>query len=83
MISLIVLSLKDTLYRGEVTKITAPGVHGQFTILPDHLPFLTTLKKGAIRYTIAEQEHFVEVPQEGGGFELVQGQATVLLSSSL
>ena len=83
MISLIVLSLKDTLYQGEVAKITAPGVHGQFTILPNHLPFLTTLKQGAIRYTIAEQERFIEVPKGGGIFELVQGQATVLLSNSL
>lgn len=82
MLSLTILSLKDTQHKGEVTKITAPGVHGQFTILPNHLPFLTTLKKGAITYTAGAQEHFVEVPEGGGIFELVQGQATVLLSTS-
>ena len=81
MISLMILSLKDTLYKGEVTQITAPGVHGQFTILPDHLPFLTTLKKGALMYIIDKQQHFIEVPEGGGIFELVQGQATVLLST--
>lgn len=82
MLSLRIINLSKILFAGDVQKITAPGVHGEFTILPEHLPFLTTLKNGVITYTIeSSEQRFMNVPQGGGIFELVGSQATILLSS--
>lgn len=81
MISLLVLNLQGTVFQGEVEKIIAPGRHGQFTILPHHLPFFTTLKKGAILYEISSQQTAIEVPDKGGIFELAHKQVTILLSN--
>jgi F-type H+-transporting ATPase subunit epsilon len=41
-----------------VTEVMAPGSEGYFGVLPDHVPFLTTLKAGTLTYwTGHEQQH--------------------------
>jgi F-type H+-transporting ATPase subunit epsilon len=41
-----------------VTEVMAPGSEGYFGVLPDHVPFLTTLKAGTLTYwTGREQRH--------------------------
>ena len=37
------------LFSGEVDHVIAPGTEGEFGVLPDHAPFMTTLKTGRIR----------------------------------
>lgn len=45
-----IYSLDGILFEGEINKVTLPGTDGEITILKDHIPLLTTLKKGVIRY---------------------------------
>jgi len=81
MLHIRVLTLQEKLYEGEVSQITAPGTEGEFTVLPGHLPFLTTLTKGSLKLIdTSGKEHFVEI--EGGGiFELdAAGNASALLN---
>lgn len=82
MLRIRVLTLQEQLYEGEVAQITAPGSAGQFTVLPGHLPFLTTLSKGALMLVDAHKhQEFIEIPSSGT-FELdASGIATVLLQS--
>ena len=80
MIKTKVLTIKDTIYEGEATSITAEGIEGQFTILPNHLPLLTGLKQGTI--TIKQQNkepEYIQVENKGI-FELSKNNATILLS---
>ena len=37
------------LFSGEVDHVIAPGTEGEFGVLPNHAPFMTTLKTGRIR----------------------------------
>ena len=37
------------LFSGEVDHVIAPGVEGEFGVLPNHAPFMTTLKNGVVR----------------------------------
>lgn len=37
-------------FTGEVDEVIAAGSEGEFGILPDHIPFLTTLKIGMLTY---------------------------------
>ena len=82
MLRVRVLTLQEQLYEGEVAQITAPGSEGQFTVLPGHLPMLTTLSKGALMIVDSNKhEEFVEIPSSGI-FELdAEGTATVLIQS--
>ncbi len=37
------------LYSGEVDHVIAPGSEGEFGVLANHAPFMTTLKNGVVR----------------------------------
>ncbi|MEF9438731.1 MAG: F0F1 ATP synthase subunit epsilon, partial [Candidatus Mariimomonas ferrooxydans] len=37
-------------YSDEVDEVIAPGSDGEFGVLPQHIPFLTTLKIGMLTY---------------------------------
>ena len=80
MIHTTALTIQKTLYEGNAKSITAEGEEGQFTILPHHLPFLTSIKPGTIK--IVQQDDQVKyIPVEDRGiFELSKGKVTILLS---
>lgn len=47
------------IFTEEVDEILAPGSEGEFGVLPDHVPFLTTLKIGILTYKKgSETGHF-------------------------
>ncbi|MGH1421463.1 MAG: F0F1 ATP synthase subunit epsilon [Hyphomonas sp.] len=37
------------LFSGDVDHVIAPGSEGEFGVLPNHAPFMTTLKNGVVR----------------------------------
>lgn len=45
-----VISPQGIVVSKEITKISLPGAMGQFTILNNHAPIVTTLNKGKIAY---------------------------------
>jgi F-type H+-transporting ATPase subunit epsilon len=45
-----IVSPEKELFNGEVSQVTLPGLLGQFTILPNHAPIVSSLKKGEIIY---------------------------------
>jgi len=42
------VSPEKHLFSGEVESVVAPGADGQFTVLKDHAPVMTTLKAGVV-----------------------------------
>lgn len=53
---LILLSPVKTLFNGDVESVTIPGSKGQFTVLPQHAPLMTTIEKGVITYVTKDGE---------------------------
>src|SRR4029078_8684416 len=45
----------------EVEEVTAPGVAGEFGVLPDHITFLTTLAPGRLIYRIGAPRHVIAI----------------------
>ncbi len=43
-----IISPEATLFAGEVTSVTVPGVNGEFQILKDHAPIVSLLQKGKV-----------------------------------
>ncbi|HSG94295.1 MAG TPA: F0F1 ATP synthase subunit epsilon [Afifellaceae bacterium] len=61
-----------------VEQVTVPGADGQFTVLKDHAPFLTTLKPGVLDIKTADgssQRIYVR-----GGFADVNASALTVLA---
>ena len=84
MIHLTVLNLKEKIFDDKVESITVPGEAGELTVLPNHVPIVTAIKKGVIsaimtqseRYKGEERKYFESM---GGIFEFQNNEATVLL----
>ena len=56
-----VVTPEHLLLSQEVDEVIAPGVEGEFGVLPGHAHFLTILKVGELRYRIADTTHFMSV----------------------
>ena len=50
------VSPEKQLVSGEATQVVVPGAEGQFTVLANHAPFLSTLKPGILEVTMADGE---------------------------
>jgi F-type H+-transporting ATPase subunit epsilon len=64
----------------EVDIVEAPGTAGEFGILPGHVPFLTTLEHGEVRFTIEGKSRFLAT--SGGFAEVVDNKVTMLLDTA-
>lgn len=84
MIKLTILSLKETVFEGDVQSITLPAEQGELTILPNHVPIITSLKKGAISALATKSERYVGEERkyigcEGGILEFADNEAAILM----
>lgn len=73
-----IVSPEKELFNGEVSQVTLPGLLGQFTILPNHAPIVSSLKKGEIIYVAGNKEYKLEI--NGGFVELSNGNVSVCVS---
>ncbi|MEQ8655905.1 MAG: F0F1 ATP synthase subunit epsilon [Hyphomicrobiales bacterium] len=48
------VSPERQLVAGQATQVVVPGAEGQFTVLANHAPFLSTLKPGVLDVTMAD-----------------------------
>jgi len=74
---LTVLNLKETLFKDEVQSITIPAEQGELTILPNHVPVITPLKKGVISALTLKEKKYIEC--QSGILEFSNNEATILL----
>lgn len=69
MLSLKIVSPEKVEYDGDVLSVVVPGTMGQFEILNDHAPIISTLQKGVVEYTSQEGRNSLAIL---GGFVEVQ-----------
>jgi F-type H+-transporting ATPase subunit epsilon len=62
---LILLSPVKTLFDGDVVSVTIPGTKGQFTVLPQHAPIITTIEKGILTVNPVGDEEFKYAVEDG------------------
>lgn len=64
----------------QVDYVCAPGVEGEFGVLPGHVPFLAALGIGIVGYTAGGKRHSAFV--SGGFAEVSDNKVTILAESS-
>lgn len=72
-----VITPEQTAYEGEATSLTVPTVTGELTILPHHIPLITTLAPGTLFIRSAEKEEVFAVSR---GVLEVNGTSVRVLS---
>jgi len=73
-IELEIVTPKGIALRASVDEVTAPSVHGEFGIMPGHLPVLVAMKTGVITYRIGNDAKKCAVGEgfaEGGPNKLL------------
>jgi F-type H+-transporting ATPase subunit epsilon len=74
-----IISPEFTLFSGEVTSVTVPGVDGEFEMLNNHASIVSTLKEGFIKIygdiTIEEnlKDKFQNGPEKGTFLSISSG----------
>ncbi len=69
MLQLRIVSPEKIEYDGAVESVLVPGTAGQFEILNDHAPIISTLQKGVVEYVTKEGKMNLNIL---GGFVEVQ-----------
>ena len=76
------VSPESSIVSSEVDMVLIPGVDGDAGILPDHSPFMTTLRQGIVEVTF-EQGNVKKYLVEGGFADITQDKMTILAETSL
>ena len=71
MLSLKIVSPERIEFDGEVESVLVPGSQGQFEILNDHAPIISTLDKGVVEYGLPKGQK-VQLEILGGFVEVQQ-----------
>jgi F-type H+-transporting ATPase subunit epsilon len=75
-----IVSPEATLFKGEVTSVSLPGVNGSFQMLNNHAPIVSILKQGKVAITAtsfkfdkAVAEKFTKVNDQNYTLEIQSG----------
>ena len=71
MLTLKIVSPEKVEYDGEAVSVLVPGTQGQFEILNDHAPIISTLDKGTVEYGMPNGDT-VQLEILGGFVEVQQ-----------
>jgi F-type H+-transporting ATPase subunit epsilon len=64
----------------QVDELTAPGLQGEFGVLPGHTPFFTSLTVGPVMYRVGTKPQFMAVT--GGFVEVLPDRVTILAETA-
>ena len=75
-----IITPSKTAYKGEVKSITLPGTLGNFQVLFNHAPLLSSLEIGRIKIVEAKG-NILEFVTSGGTVEILKNKVLVLADS--
>jgi F-type H+-transporting ATPase subunit epsilon len=79
-VNLEVVTPAKVLLRLEVDMVVLPGTEGEFGVLPGHVPFLSGLVPGELRYTAGSERGHVAL--SSGFAEVFQNRVSVLVDAA-
>ena len=71
-----IITPEEQLFNGDVTSVKFPGKNGEFEILQNHAPIISTLNKGEIRVITKSETKKFEI--NGGVIEMQDNKIIVL-----
>ena len=72
-----IITPEKELFNGEVDSVKFPGTNGEFEILNNHAPIISTLSKGEIR-VITNKQNIEKFNINGGVIEMQKNKVIVL-----
>ena len=81
-LSFSLVSPASEVFSGEVDHVIAPGSEGEFGVLPNHAPFMTTLRNGVVRVLRRDGED-LRVFVRGGFADVTPAGLTILAEEAV
>lgn len=75
MLKLKIVSPERIVFNGEVEIVTVPGTAGEFEILVDHAPIISSLETGTVTYVTSEGR--LSLPVRGGFVSVQKNEVNV------
>lgn len=72
-----IVTPEKKVFEGKISSLVAPGIEGEFGVLPDHTPFITILKPGVVNYK--KEDGSEELLAVSGGYIEVNRDKIILL----
>tara|TARA_B100002052_G_C15754947_1_gene539554 strand:- start:751 stop:987 length:237 start_codon:yes stop_codon:yes gene_type:complete len=72
-----ILSAEEKIFSGEVDSVILPGTDGQFQILNNHAPIISSLTNGEIKYSDKTKNETLEI--NGGIVEVLDNKVSALI----
>jgi F-type H+-transporting ATPase subunit epsilon len=79
-VNLEVVTPARVLLRREVDMVVLPGTEGEFGVLPGHVPFLSGIVPGELRYTAGSERGYVAL--SAGFAEVFSNRVSVLVDAA-
>ncbi len=73
-----IVSPEATLFAGEVTSVTVPGINGEFQMLKDHAPIVSLLQSGKV---IVDGDITIEEEYESKFTKDAKGKTVLAITS--
>ena len=77
--NLVILSPEKEIFSGAVKSVKVPGADGQFEMLENHAPIVSSLSKGEVRVLKSNGEKMA-FQVEGGFVEMLNNEVSLLVS---
>ena len=74
-----IVTAERLLFEGDVDAVVAPGIDGEFGVLPKHAALMTVLQPGELRYRTGAGEEYFAVT---GGFVEVRGDRVWVMADA-
>ena len=78
-----VVSAEESIFSGLAEFVVLPGQAGELGILPGHMPLMTSIKPGAVRLKLPQQDQEELIFVAGGVLEVQPGLVTVLADTAI
>ena len=72
-----ILSAEEKIFSGEVDSVILPGVNGQFQVLNNHAPIVSSLSNGKIIYSEKSKKNSLDI--KGGIVEVLDNNVNALI----
>ena len=80
MLKLKIVSPERIEFTGEVESVKVPGTQGNFEILKDHAPIISTLQNGYVEYATKEGKQRIDIL--GGVVEVQQNEVSLCVEKT-
>jgi F-type H+-transporting ATPase subunit epsilon len=76
MLKFKIVTPEKNIYENEIFQVTIPTMDGEITVLPNHIPLISVLKAGELKFKDKDGEHQMAI---SGGFLEVKGKNEVVI----